>query len=151
MIYDQWLTSVPPDIKEDTIWKMDVYRLALFVGDWAWGDVSTLVKDKRTKSLSSQLLRAVGSIGANISEGYSRRSGKDQARYYEYALGSAREARVWYFQARHVLSRNVAEDRIRLLTRIIQLLLAIIPQRRGCKIAETWANYEVHSTYAPQN
>ncbi|MFN8404533.1 MAG: four helix bundle protein [Anaerolineales bacterium] len=37
---------------------------------------------------------AVGSVGANISEGYSRSSGKDRARFYEYALGPARESRV---------------------------------------------------------
>ncbi len=39
----------------------------------------------------------VGSIRANIAEGYSRGTGKDRARFYEYALGSARESRDWYF------------------------------------------------------
>ncbi|MBC7896698.1 MAG: four helix bundle protein, partial [Cytophagaceae bacterium] len=43
-----------------------------------------------------QLLRAVDSISANIAEGYSRFSGRERARFYEIALGSAREAREWY-------------------------------------------------------
>ena len=52
-----------------------------------------LAQDKRTIEVADQLFRAVGSVHANISEGYSRQSGKDQARFYEYALGSDREAR----------------------------------------------------------
>jgi four helix bundle protein len=50
--------------------------------------------------LSDQLYEAVGSVSANLAEGYSRGTGKDRARFYEYALGSARESRDWYFKAR---------------------------------------------------
>src|SRR5206468_7807587 len=88
------------------------------------------MKDKRTLDLSDQLYRALGSIGANISEGYSRSSGKDRARFYEYALGSARESRGWYFNGRHVLGLEVAEHRMNLLTHIIRLLLTILPSER---------------------
>lgn len=98
MTYEEWLTSVPAEFTQDPLWRMEVYRLAVFAGDLAWRDVSRLAKDRRTVSLANQLFRAVGSTGANIAEGYSRRSGKDQARMYEYALGSAREARGWYRQ-----------------------------------------------------
>ncbi len=66
----------------------------------------------------------------NIAEGYSRRSGKERARFYEYALGSAREARTWYYQGRHGLKENVLIHRLQLLTRIIRLLLNIIPAER---------------------
>ncbi|MCR4408035.1 MAG: four helix bundle protein [Anaerolineae bacterium] len=103
--------------------------------DWL-ASISPLAKDKRTISLSDQLYRAVGSVSANIAEGYSRRSGKDQARFYEYALGSAREARGWYHQGRHVLSEIVAMHRIKLLTRITRLPLTIIPAERGYKLKE---------------
>ncbi|HID86326.1 MAG TPA: four helix bundle protein, partial [Anaerolineae bacterium] len=85
--------------------------MALFASDLAWHDVCKLAQDKRTVSLSDQPYRAVGSIGANIAEGYSRRSGKDQARFYEYSLGSAREARTWYYEGRHALSEVVAVHR----------------------------------------
>ena len=78
---------------------------------------------------------------ANISEGYSRQSGKDQARFYEYALGSDREARGWYWQGRHVLTEEVAMHRIKLLTRIARLLLTMIPSERGYKMKEEHTPY----------
>ena len=146
MTYNEWLASVPPELTNDPLWRMEVYRLAVFAGDLAWHDVSKLVEDKRTISLSDQLYRAIGSVSANIAEGYSRRSGKDQARFYEYALGSAREARGWYYQGRHVLSETVTTHRIKLLTQIIRLLLAIIPAERGYKLKEGRASYDVDLT-----
>src|SRR2546425_1188711 len=97
MNYKQWLESVPVALTGDPLWRSEVYRLALFSGELAWHDVTQLLRDKRTISLSDQLYRAVGSISSNIAEGYSRQSGKDQARHYEYSLGSARESRNWYF------------------------------------------------------
>lgn len=144
MTYDEWLASVPSELSDDLLWRMEVYRFALFASDLAWRDVTKLAQDKRTVSLSDQLYRSVGSVSANVAEGYSRRSGKDQARFYEYALGSAREARVWYYQGRHVLSEAVAMHRIKLMTRIIRLLLTIIPARRGYKLAEERASYDTN-------
>src|SRR5579872_2813480 len=108
MTYDQWLNSVPVEMKGDSLWKMEVYRLSVFATDLAWHDVSKLIQDKRTVSLADQLNRAVGSISANFAEGYSRRSGRDQARFYEYSLGSVRETRNWYYQGRHVLGETAA-------------------------------------------
>jgi four helix bundle protein len=142
MTYDEWLASVPPEFTQDPLWRMQVYRLAVFASDLAWQDVSRLIKDRRTVSVADQLYRAVGSIGANIAEGYSRRSGKDQARFYEYALGSAREARGWYRQGRNVLSETVAAHRISLLTQIARLLLTIIPAERGYGLREEQTSYD---------
>ncbi len=143
MTYEEWLDSIPPEFTDDPLWRMEVYRLAVFSSDLAWQDVSKMMKDRRTIKIADQLYRAVGSIGANISEGYSRRSDRDQARLYEYALGSAREARGWYRQGRHVLSEDVATHRIRLLTQIIRLLMRIIPARRGSKLREGEPSYAV--------
>jgi four helix bundle protein len=146
MTYEEWLASVPPEFTNDPLWRMEVYRLAVFAGDLSWRDVSRLVKDRRTISLADQLYRAVGSISANVAEGYSRYSGKDQARFYEYALGSAREARGWYHQGRHVLSETVAAHRTRLLTQIIRLLLIIVPAERGYKLKEEQVSYDMDTT-----
>ena len=143
MTFEEWLNSVSSDLKGDTLWKMKVYRLSLFASDLAWFDASKLIKDKRTVDLSTQLYRAVGSISANIAEGYSRRSGKDRARFYEYALGSARESRGWYYQGRHILTMRVAMHRISLLTQIIQLLLHIISPERERNLREQSPIYEV--------
>lgn len=146
MDYATWLETVPAEITDDPLWRMEVYRLAVFAGDLAWRDVCKLVADRRTVALSDQLYRAVGSIAANVAEGYSRQSGKDQARFYEYALGSAREARGWYYHAQHVLTEAVATHRMRLLTRIARLLLAIIPTQRGYKLKEPEAPYAADSS-----
>ncbi|MBN1484518.1 MAG: four helix bundle protein [Chloroflexia bacterium] len=140
--YKEWLDAVPSEITGDPLWKQKVYRLALFIGELAWGDVSKLFRDHRTRSLADQLYRAVGSVAANISEGYSRRSGRDQARFHEYALGSAREARGWYYQGRHLLGESIAQHRIELLTQIIRLLLTIIPAERSRKISDEKKGYE---------
>jgi four helix bundle protein len=146
MNYEEWLASVPPELTKDPLWRMEVYRLALYAADLAWLDVSKLVQDRRTVGLAAQLYRAVGSISANIAEGYSRQSGKDQARFYEYALGSARETRTWYYQSRHALSEDVVTHRLRLHTQIARLLLTIIPAERGyIAVREDSVPYEMWS------
>jgi four helix bundle protein len=135
--YSEWLKTVPAEIQEDPLWNVEAYRLALFTADLGWHDVTKLFRDGRTLKLAAQLYNAVGSIGANISEGYSRGYQKDRARFYEYALGSARESRTWYFDGRHVLSENVAGHRIQLHTQIIKLLLTMLPSTRGYSLHET--------------
>jgi four helix bundle protein len=139
--YTEWLNSVPPEIRKDSLWKMEAYRLALFAADLGWHDVTKLMGDKRTIDVSSQLYRALGSIGANVSEGYSRGTGRDRARFYEYALGSARETRGWYYKGRHVLPEKVVEHRIGMLTGIIRLLLKMVPNRRGNILREDSPGY----------
>ena len=130
MRFAEWTQTVPESIKQDSLWKIKAYRYALFAADIAWPDVSKLYADLRTRSLSDQLYRSAGSVSANIAEGYSRSSSKDRARFYEYALGSAREARDWYYKARHVLGPEVTEQRLELYKAIIQLLLTMVPQQR---------------------
>jgi four helix bundle protein len=129
-------------IKKDSLWKIKAYQLALFLGDLGWSDVTKLMRDKRTATLSDQLYRASGSIGANIAEGYSRGTGRDRARFYEYALGSARESRNWYYVGRHILGEDVMRHRLQLLTEIIRLLLTMIPQQRGRVLREGSPPYQ---------
>lgn len=98
MRYKEWLKEVPEEITDDPLRNMNVYRYALFLSDVAWQEVNELPKNKLLISSCDQLFRSAGSVSANTSEGYSRRSKRDQARFYEYALGSARECRGWYFK-----------------------------------------------------
>ena len=130
-----------PFIKGDLLWKMEAYRLALFLGDIAWHDVTKLYKDPRMLDLSNQLYRAVGSISANIAEGYSRSSGRDRVRFHEYALGSARESRDWYLKGRHILGSTVTNHRLDFCTQVIRLLLTVIPDQRDVKIQEDRVPY----------
>ena len=136
MTFDEWLQTVPGELTNDPLWRNEAYRLAIFAVDLAWPDVSRLIKDQRTRYVADQLYRAVGSVGANISEGYGRSSGKDHARVLEYTLGSSREARGWYYQARHVLTPTVALHRMKLLTQITRLLLSMVRTERSRRIAE---------------
>jgi four helix bundle protein len=142
MNYDEWERSVPQEITGDSLWKMEAYRLGLFAGDVGWHDVTKLMRDKRTLDLSGQLYRALGSISANLAEGYSRGTGKDRARFYEYALGSARESRDWYYEGRHVLGETTTKHRLSLLTQVIRLLLTMIPQQRGRILREQGISYQ---------
>ncbi len=141
---EEWEAAVPERIKADSLWKMTAYRLGLFLGDLGWHDTAKLIGDRRMVGLSDQLYRALGSISANVAEGYSRGTGKDRARFYEYALGSARESRDWYFKARYVLGETVFQHRLELLTRVIQLLLAMIPQQRVHILREQSAAYHTN-------
>jgi four helix bundle protein len=147
MNYEEWLGSVPEEITGDPLWKVEVYRLGLFIADLGWYDVTKLMRDKRTLSLSDQLYRSLGSISTNTAEGYSRGTGKDRARFYEYSLGSARESRDWYYKGRHVLGKAVISHRLRLLTQIIRLLMTMIPEQRGQILREQGISYQDGGRY----
>ena len=143
MRYDEWQAGVPDEIKGDPLWKLEVYRLGLFVGDIAWQDAIALNKNPITRDLADQLYRAVCSISVNVAEGYSRSTGKDRARFLEYSLGSAREARDWYYKSRHTLKDEVANHRINLLTQIIKMLNVLTPHQRQKGIREERSEYNI--------
>jgi len=138
--YREWGAAVPPSITEDALWTVEAYRLALFASDLCWQDVRKL-KAEKLYSLFDQLSRAVGGISAQIAEGYSRKTGRDRAHFYEYALGSARESRDWYYKSRHILGSAVVEHRLELHTRIIRLLMTMVPQQRSLSVKEPQAAY----------
>jgi four helix bundle protein len=141
MNYAEWLETVPLEITNDPIWKMEVYRLALFAGDIGWQDVMTLSKNRLTFSISDQLHRSLDSISANLTEGYSRSKGLDRARFFEISLGSARESRDWYYKSRHVLPVEVIKHRMELITRIIGMLTPMILHQRKNAIREEKSEY----------
>ena len=143
--YEEWLKTVPEEITGDSLWRMQAYRLGLFAAVIGWRDVTRLMGDKRTLGLADQLYRALGSISANLAEGYSRGTGRDRARFYEYALGSARESRDWYYKAQYVLGETVIQHRLQFLTQIIRLLLTMVPQQRGRTLREPDAPYQINS------
>ena len=115
----------------DPLRRMAAYRLSVDLLDLAWPDTQVIRRHSTTRPIASQLYRAAGSIGANISEGYSRSSGRDRVRLFEYALGSARECRHWYYASRHVLSPQVCESQSAMLGRICRILLVAIPEERN--------------------
>jgi four helix bundle protein len=82
---------------------MRAYRLACELVTESWEDAEKLTHHRTTEKVSGQLYAAVGSIAANLGEGYAHSSGKDRARIFEYALGSARESIAWFHSAEPVL------------------------------------------------
>ncbi len=148
MNYEEWEVTVPDTITKDPLWKMSVYRYALFVGDLGWYDVTKIHQDGRLYKVSNQLYGSLGSVSANIAEGYSRGSNKERAHFYEYALGSARESRDWYYKSRHILGENVVTHRFSLLVQVIRLLLTMVPQQRGKSLHEEAATYAVNEDLA---
>lgn len=142
MNFSDWTDQIPSSIRNDALWDVEAYRLSLFAPDVCWQDASALYEEPRTWPLADQLYRSVGSISSNITEGYSRGTGKDRARFYEYALGSARESRDWYYKGRFVLGRKVVSHRLDFMTQIIRLLLVMVPDQRGGNIREPEPSYK---------
>jgi len=68
-------------------------------------------------------------------------TGKNRARYYEYALGSTRETRDWYYKGRHILGNEIIEHRFLILTEIIKLLLTMVPDQRNYSVNEKTEDY----------
>ena len=132
MDYDAWERTIPNDVQQDPLWALRIYRTALFLGEQARLDVTLLGARSDLGELPAQLLRAAQSVSVNIAEGYSRLSRRDRGRFYEYALGSAREARDWYFKASGALGSEAADERLHWLTVAIKILTVLSNQ---CKPA----------------
>ena len=114
----------------DPLLRMRTYLLACELLEDAWTDAEKLKHDPATEKVAGQLYSAIGSIAANLAEGYAHSSGRDRARIFEYALGSARESIVWYRAGRPVLT-GVTASRLDKLEEIRRMLMAIIPRERG--------------------
>src|SRR5229473_791268 len=96
----------------DPLSRMRVYQLARELMGHVWSDAEKLRNHLVTERISGQLYAAVGSILANLGEGYSRSSGRDRARIFEYALGSVRESMMWYHAARPILGQERVLERL---------------------------------------
>ena len=120
--FEEWVAQVPESIRQDPLWQFQVYPKALFLSDLAWEDTDRMMKDPRGRVIATQLIRSVSSICANIEEGHGRGFGSENAYFQRVALGSAREARGWYYRGRRFLSPEVLHHRLQLLDEIIASL-----------------------------
>ena len=114
----------------DPLYRMRAYRLAGDLLEESWRDVEELIKHPPMAKVCAQLYAAVGSISANLGEGYAHSSGKDRARFFEYALGSARESISWYKAAQPILGKDTVACRLAKLDEIRRILTAVIPRER---------------------
>ncbi len=130
MSYEEWVEQMPEAIKKDALWRFDAYRKALYLYDLVWADCDLLMRDIRGREVTRQLIRASGSISANMEEGYGRGYSKDRDYFLRIALGSARETRGWYVRSRHLLPIDLLDHRISLASEIIALLVTEISKKR---------------------
>jgi len=106
----------------DKVDELRFYQLAMTLWDECWNDCEILSKDFRGKEVAKQLIRSVGSISANIEEGYGRGFGKEYPHFLRIARGSARESRGWYSRSKHLLNHDIIELRIAGFSSIIAML-----------------------------
>jgi four helix bundle protein len=150
MNYSDWEKTVPECIKTDAVWTKPIYRCTLFLSDLCWQDAGKLMKDQRTHDLAGQLYDAVGSIGANLSQGFSFAHSREQVRFFESGVGSARESRHWYYKGRHILGAKLSTHRLNLLAIIMRLMQSLLPESTGDLFHEAPAPYGVnHAAESP--
>jgi four helix bundle protein len=130
-----WEACVPASLREDQMWKVHAYRVALYLLDLAGRDVQALRARRCFPHQTDQLLRAVASISANVAEGFGRSSPADRSRCFGIALGSLRESFTWYRAVQDELAPDAVDLRIEQLGELRRILvgaqkwLAAKPQR----------------------
>ncbi len=107
---------------KDRLDEIRFYQLSLELWDECWGDSEVLLKDVRGKELTKQLIRCVGSISANIEEGYGRGFGKEYPQFLRISRGSARESKGWYRKSKFLLNETLITQRTEKLDAIISML-----------------------------
>ena len=130
MTYDEWLATVPENLKRDSLWQFQVYPKAMFVYDLLWGDCEVMMKDVRGRAIAEQIILSGGSIGANVEEGFGRGFGAEFVYFLRVALGSARETRGWYYRARRLLKPEVLAHRLDLLDEIVGVLVKSVDHQK---------------------
>ena len=130
MTYEEWEADAPAGIRGDAIWRVQAFRLSSYLAAAADLDGEGMANQPRFAKAVAQLSSAAASVPANIAEGYARLSARDRIRYYEYALGSAAEAKSWYLSLSRSLPSHVVEARLATLTSITRLLLKMIRSGR---------------------
>src|SRR4029077_4559398 len=106
---------------KDKLDELIFYQKSLSLWDEFWSDSEIMLKDIRGKEIVKQMTKCVGSISANIEEGYGRGFGKEYPQFLRFSRGSARESKGRYKRCINLLSEKVVEERIRLLDEIIAM------------------------------
>jgi hypothetical protein len=141
MRYDEFERDVPESIRTDTLWRMPVYRCALFLSELCWHDVSRLMNDPRTVKLAGELYDTVGRIGASLARLHSRAFAQERHGILDQCLAATRQSRHWYYKSRHLLREQVTDHRLNILGLIDRLLASLNPCAGGQTLHESVAQY----------
>jgi len=85
---------------------LEVYNMSMDLSDKIWYMVEEWDYFKKD-TLGKQLVRAIDSVSANISEGFGRNSFKDQRNFYYISRGSLYESKTWITKAKR---RNIMNE-----------------------------------------
>jgi len=132
--FEAWVETVPDVIRNGPVWQSWAYPKALYLHDLAWEDGQILWKAPLGRPLADQLIRSVGSISANLEEGFGRGvQSKTYDQFLRYSLGSAGEAEGWYHRSHHILPTKLTALRLSLLEKIISLLVSTLKRRQAAR------------------
>ena len=121
--------------------KLTVYRRALDFARWSQTLIESITKKTSTRD---HLERAGDSIALNIAEGNGKFSGRDRARFFQIAHGSALESAACLdlFVARQCCENAAIVEGKALLEEIVRMLFKLL-DNLGCRVAEDWSEYGV--------
>lgn len=77
---------------------LEVYNISMDLSDKIWFIVEKWDFFKKD-TIGKQLVRAIDSVSANISEGFGRNTYKDQRSFYYFSRGSLYESKTWITKA----------------------------------------------------
>ena len=106
---------------------LEVYKLSLEMSDRIWNLVVQWDNFARN-NIGGQLVRAIDSVGANISKGYGRGSKVDNARFVKIARGSLFESKHWLnvSHRRKLLAEKEFKEILNEIERLLPRLSAYI-------------------------
>ena len=120
---DKGKNSTPQHFTDLKVWNdaHDLYLLAM-------KDVENFPNSKGAYNLIDQLLRSIGSISANIAEGFNRRSTKHYISYLDNSVGSTNEAENWYYKVEGMKwqAKDTVEERVKKLEEIRKMLFGLM-------------------------
>lgn len=99
---------------------LEIYTIALDLSDKIWKIVIGWEKFEKN-TIGGQLIRAIDSVGANLSEGYGRGSKTDNARFAKIARGSLFETKHWLLLSHD--RKLISREELNLILDVIDNLL----------------------------
>jgi len=87
--------------------ELQVYQLSMMVGEEVW-EIVINWDDFAKNSIGKQLVRAIDSVAANLSEGFGRYHYKEKTHFSYYSRESLYESKTWITKAN---KRNLINDK----------------------------------------
>ena len=99
--------------------ELKVYQLSMDLGDMVWDIVMTW-DDFSKDTVGKQLVRAVDSVAANLSEGFGRYHYKEAKHFSYYSRGSLYETKTWLTKSRN--RKMISEEQFQYFTKEIDTI-----------------------------